>query len=638
MCKNRYSKATKKCSIVQKKAFAQFNSKLKSKLAECKGTDKEFWRLTKEIGGLSQQRHPATPDVQDLADHFAEKMSNGKGCYDCDWEPKPDSKVVAMVSFKIRYSKVLSVLAGLNTDKSVYGINAQLLKHCAKVIAPAVCNLFKYIVNQSTFPSRWKVGRVTSVHKRGKVTDPTKYRPVQSLERLEMCFEECTQDELKKWINHFVPESQYGFVQGSGTGDYGAMLAFKMHCTLERRRRGIFCSFDVKGAFDRVWWEMLIKKLWKRGMRRRALKLLKHYLFKRFLRVVAQGKSSTKKEIFSSVPQGAKWSTDLYNFDCADMEDEIENGELFSYADDTGVWYEVTDENEGYILGLIQEDLDRLWDWGVRNKTTFEADKTGCLVVSNKLFPFDTSALRFGGEPMELLESIKIVGFVFDRRMLWSEMVAKQAKKARARLAALFRLKSFLDTDNLKTMYTSFIRSISEFGSIGYMAASDVHLAKLDRIQSTAERVCGFEVESLQQRREVCVLSLVLKMMGGSARGALADFAPVTIEVAEPKRARKCKKTGISAGLQLKKTISKGSLKSFTRCAIGQAHHIWSKLPQKLILEGRDKGWERIKNRCKMHLLGKTTKRKQKIVEGDLELIPDNYSCKLNNELGGMVA
>ena len=226
---------------------------------------------------------------------------------------------------------------------------------------------------------------------------------------------------------------------------------------------------------------MLKRKLKKRGMRRRALKLLKNYLFKRPFRIVAQGKPSTKKEIFSSAPQGAKWSNDMHNFDCADREDEIEHGELFSYADDTMVLYEVTDETEDNILKLIQEDLDRLWDWGIQNRTAFETDKTGCLVVSNKLFPFDTSTLRFGGEPIELLESIKNVGFVFDRRMLWSELVAKQAK---ALLAALFRLVSFLNADNLKTMYTSFIRPISEFGSIGYMAASDVHLAKLDRINA----------------------------------------------------------------------------------------------------------------------------------------------------------
>ena len=212
-----------------------------------------------------------------------------------------------------------------------------------------------------------------------EVTKPANYCPVQSLERLEMWFEEVTQPQLRAWIDNFIPKLQFGFVKGSGTEDYGAMLAFKMHCILEARKQGTLLSFDVKGAFDRVWWAVLLEKLEKREMRGRALKFMKNYLCRRFLRVVAQGRTSKKKKLFSNVPQGAKWSTDLFNLDVADMEDKIENGELFSYADDTDVWYESADGEEQKMLAVIQEDLDRLWQWGLKNKTTFGATKTGGL-------------------------------------------------------------------------------------------------------------------------------------------------------------------------------------------------------------------------------------------------------------------
>ena len=124
-----------------------------------------------------------------------------------------------------------------------------------------------------------------------------------------------------------------------------------------------------------------------------------------------------------------------------------------------------------------------------------------------------------------------IVGFDYDSKLIWADMVQKQAKKARARLAALFRLKLFLDGENLKTMYTSFVRSVCEFGSIGYMAATDSHLVKLDRIQNRAQRVCEFEVESLVSRREAVVVSMILKMLEGGARGALNDSTPDVAQV-----------------------------------------------------------------------------------------------------------
>jgi hypothetical protein len=51
---------------------------------------------------------------------------------------------------------------------------------------------------------------------------------------------------------------------------------------LEKREEIILVSLDV-GAFDRVWHKGLLKKLKLRGMRHRALGLIKSYLKLRFI-------------------------------------------------------------------------------------------------------------------------------------------------------------------------------------------------------------------------------------------------------------------------------------------------------------------------------------------------------------------
>jgi len=99
---------------------------------------------------------------------------------------------------------------------------------------------------------------------------------------------------------------------------------------LERRGEGIAIATDVKGAFDRSWWAMIKKKLKKRGMKGRALKLAKSYLYKRFLRVISRGKASKLKQIFSGVPQGGKLSTDLWNFDVNEIDTAMEMMETSS--------------------------------------------------------------------------------------------------------------------------------------------------------------------------------------------------------------------------------------------------------------------------------------------------------------------
>ena len=55
-------------------------------------------------------------------------------------------------------------------------------------------------------------------------------------------------------------------------------------------------------------------------------------------------------------------------------------------------------------------------------------------------------------------------------------------------------------------MYIMFIRSIMEYGSLVYMGAAKSHLDKLDRVHESAMKLCGFEIESLESRREAAAV------------------------------------------------------------------------------------------------------------------------------------
>ena len=438
---------------------------------------------------------------------------------------------------------------------------------------------------------------------------------------------------LHGWISIFIPDCQFGFLIGFGTDDYGCTLTFKMLTVLERRREGVLISTDVKGAFDRVWWGRMKARLKKRGMRRRALKLTRNYLYKRFLRVVNQGDSSSDKEIFSSVPQGGKWSPPFWNFDISEMDQWISDlGELICYADDSGMWYEITADNRNDLVQGVNADLQSLLDWGLDNKTTFEADKTAMMLVSNKKVPFDLSGMKMGGFPVKQEKQLKLVGYLFDQKMSFGPMIHKLAKKARSRVAALRRIKHLLSPSNLKLMYTMFVRSTMEYGSVAFMGAADSHLKRLDRIQDSAVRCCGFEVESLQSRRESAAAALALKLLDGKAHVKLQPFVP---RFAKPTSlTKKRTRESTSAGLQLENKIKSNSLNIFKRSFLGCIRQIWRKLPQSLIEEGNQTYWLRIKKRVKGFLEGKWTleshqskksKRKRKVEK--------TYSTKLNQEL-----
>jgi hypothetical protein len=189
-------------------------------------------------------------------------------------------------------------------------------------------------------------------------------------------FEDVVKPQFEAWAKKFIPDWQYGFIPGCGTVDYGAALTLKIQDCLERRKQGVLIATDIQGAFDQCWWARMKKRLKKKGLRRRALlRLIRSYLFKRFLKVVAQGKESSLKEIFSSVPQGGKWSSFLFDLDISELPDDLSAEVIpFGYADDVALWYEI-EIDHSISTAVINQDMRSLKKWGDDNKTTFDPEK-----------------------------------------------------------------------------------------------------------------------------------------------------------------------------------------------------------------------------------------------------------------------
>jgi hypothetical protein len=446
------------------------------------------------------------------------------------------------------------------------------------------------------------VGRITPLHKRDAVSEAKNYRPVTVLDNNSTTFELTVDDQFYDWISQFIPECQYGFLRDCGTVDYGALLAFKIQAVLEGRGEGILIALDVKGAFDRCWWARIKKKFKAAGMERKAVRLMYDYLLKRFIQVVANGKSSSKREIFSGVPQGAIWSPKIWDFDINEMHTAVSDfADVGCYADDIWMWYEITGDNKDIIIDVINQDLNNLAEWGVDNKTTFEPDKTAGVFYSRKrTHRFDQSLLEnieMQGWRVEFKSEIKITGFIFDEKLSWSSMIDKLAAKARVRLGAVSRLKPFLDAENLKTIYQMFVRSMLEYGNVLFMGAAETHLAKLDRIQGAAERIGGFTCEPLSLRREAAAVSLALKMLNGDCR---RDLDKLKFLITDTPSCHRYNTKAAKSGIQLQPvTLSKYPLDSYSRGFMGALPSIWARLPHKLIRRGSEFGWRTITRACK---------------------------------------
>ena len=247
---DRYVRAVRWNKRVQRKAFRVFKQKLQTKLLGMKSSDPLFWDLVKDIGSLNTARSSAAPDADELADHFAEKMTSGKHRSDPHFEPnyRPRSP---LSNFKIHFKHVLRCLSVLDPSKSANGVGPRFLKRCAAIVAPPLYRLFKMLVRTARFPADWKVGRVTPVHKRGSLAERSNYRPITVLINCESVFEDVTKPQFEVWVTKSIPDWQFGFVSKHGMLDYGVALSITLQDCLERRGQGILIATGIKGAFDR---------------------------------------------------------------------------------------------------------------------------------------------------------------------------------------------------------------------------------------------------------------------------------------------------------------------------------------------------------------------------------------------------
>ena len=134
---DRYNAAINHCRTVQRRAFAHFQDELRAQLKSMDKSDKTFWRLTKEIGGIEAQRSGAAPSADSLCKDFTTKMSNGKDSEDEDFQPQ-DDKFIPISNWKIRRKQVLKVLKSVDVSKSANGISPQFWKNTADVVHVAI--------------------------------------------------------------------------------------------------------------------------------------------------------------------------------------------------------------------------------------------------------------------------------------------------------------------------------------------------------------------------------------------------------------------------------------------------------------------------------------------------------------------
>ena len=162
----------------------------KTKLRENKHNSRKLWNLIKCLSGNDGPEH----ELQQLAEESEIITNKGDiaetlNCFFVDQQknltsqigfnndsstgtrpppPPPLSQVSGTFNIpQISRDKVVNLLLSIPVYRATGndGVSAKLLRIAAPTIADSLCKLINFCIEKQTFPTKWKVGKVTAIYK-----------------------------------------------------------------------------------------------------------------------------------------------------------------------------------------------------------------------------------------------------------------------------------------------------------------------------------------------------------------------------------------------------------------------------------------------------------------------------------------
>ena len=372
--------------------------------------------------------------------------------------------------------KVLEIIKGLETKSTldINGYNTFLIKRAATKILKPLSHIINLSLSNGIFPDSLKTSRVCPIFKQGDRKETNNYRPISCLSSFSKIFEKVAYEQLFSFLslNKILNTNQFGFQKGKSTVHALTKIMNFISEAFNDNKFVVAIFLDYQKAFDLVSHDILIKKLYKMGIRGRNLNWFRSYLKNRKMYTMVNGQlSSNLKTINRSVPQGSILGPLLFLIFINDMPNSTDLLSIL-FADDTTTLASGSDINS--VGPLINLELQKIGIWLKANELSINTSKTKIMIFSNNRpipyfkFVFNNNDFNTLQNPnliseVERIESnsknpcFKMLGVLFDEKLSFDHHCTKVLKKINSALFMINRAKHLLSKNSLKRLYYAMI-------------------------------------------------------------------------------------------------------------------------------------------------------------------------------------
>ena len=374
------------------------------------------------------------------------------------------------------------------------GVTYNLLKQSPDILFIKLLQILNVCLLMGYFPKQWKDAKVIMVQKPGKDhTNPKSYRPISLLPAISKIFERIICERLVGHLeqNNLLNKYQAGYRKGRSTQEHIFRLAQQVYNGFKTRECTMAVFLDCEAAFDAVWTNGLMFKLYQLNLPKNFLRVLCSFLKDRSLKVHVEGVSSREVKLRAGTPQGSCLSPILFCIHVNDIPFEDMLGcQPSQYADDVGLWS--TGKEVKTVATSVQTALKAMENWCRKWKVKLAPSKT-TVVLFTKCYKAhnDRPKLLLFDEELTYTDEATFLGVKFNSSLTWEPQIRALLAKAQPRLNLIKAMTTSGGNDDsgmLMKLYRAIVRPIFEYSAIAHVNAAHCHQLKLQRVQNSAIR------------------------------------------------------------------------------------------------------------------------------------------------------
>ena len=360
--------------------------------------------------------------------------------------------------------------------------NAKLIKNCKLELAQPLYIMWRKSLDTGTIPNVFKTANIAPIYKGGDRTEAKNYRPVALTSHLIKIFERIIREKITMFLENTnkLNKNQHGFRAGRSCLSQLIEHYDNIIAALERKHNFDVIYTDFAKAFDKCDHGIIAHKIREAGIVGKLGLWLYNFLDGRKQKVVVQGTSSQESEVLSSVPQGTVLAPILFLILLSDIDKDIIEAFVKSFADDTKIGKEIEEQNH---ITMLQNYIIKIFEWAEENNMQFNPEKFQLLRYGkNENLKLETYHTK-EGTIIQRKNMAKDLGIIMQDDANFNLHYEVTNNKARKIMGQIMRSFKSRDPKTMLTLWKALIVPITDYCSVLTSPYKQKDIEKLESLQ-----------------------------------------------------------------------------------------------------------------------------------------------------------